>query len=453
MKAIKLLATAFFGIALSTCMVSCSEDDDVPSGAIKTDDYHFDLIMSVGGTTGMSTKEITATIIRSVSVKDIENPDYVISMKGQGTDITELLNSEAIIKGGFYYEACPRKNSYYGKYSITESTMEESRFPIGNITLMDRQYSHAWTSDNTLVLIGADRTVSSRGTNPALTNTIQWVCLNDNGSLEIAKEGTLDLTKATESFKQGGVTAFSTSGLAKYRESDNTIIYFFVDKATKNATKGVFVAFIDAETMKVKSVALDSSVDEMCGTSYGELGQDKLFLDENEDLYIPCGVKVEGAAASSAQTSKVLRIKKGEYDFDKSYAGASDINAKIVTADYLGNGKAIVYATDPVKAGLSTDLISATTNDWNQNEFNGFYYVYDLASGKVQDLNIESVPNCGTFSDRVAVFNGKAYIGTCPKEPATSCIYIYDIKTEKITKGATIEGGYYFNRISIISNK
>lgn len=452
MKTIKLLATAFFGLALGSCMVSCSEDD-VPSGAVKNDDYHFDLIMSVGGTTGMTTKDITATIIRSVSVKDIEDPDYVISMKGQGTDITEILNSEAVIKGAYYYEACPRKNTYYGKYNITELTMEESRFPIGNITLMDRQYAHTWTSDNTLVLIGADRTVSSRGANKALTNTIQWVCLNDNGSLEIAKEGTFNLTKATESFKKGGITAFSTSGLAKYRKSDNTIIYFFVDKATEGATKGVFVAFIDAETMEIKSVALDSSVDEMCGTSYGELGQDKVIIDENDDIYIPCGTKVENAVASSAQTSKVLRIKNGEYDFDKNYAGASNINAKIVSADYLGNGKAIIYATDPVKAGLSTDLASSTTDNWNQNEFNGFYYVYDLESGDVKDLNIDSAPNCGTFSDRVAVFNGKAYIGTCPKEPAKSCIYIYDIKSERITKGATIESGYYFNRISILSNK
>lgn len=455
MKTVKILAAAFFGMAMSAGFVSCSEDDDPKVPQIKTEDYHFDLLMSVGGTTGMSTTGVTAAIVRSVSVADIENPEYTISMQGQGADITEQLNAESIIKGAYYYQAAPRKNTWYGKYTIGNTINTVSRYEFGTNTFLDRQYTHAWTSDNTLVLIGADRSVSSRGNNPALTNTVQWARLTDNGTLTLDAEGTLDLTTATKAMKEGGVDAFSTSGLATYRKSDNTIIYAFTDKATKGAINGVFVAFIDATTMKVKSVSLDKSVDEMSGTAYGELQQDKMFFDENEDLYIPCGKKVEGAAYSSAQRSKVLRIKKGANTIDATYdGGANSIEAKIVTADYIGGGKAIIYVTDPVKAGLCDDFLAATSAHWNQNSFNGLYYIYDLASCTLSPVpGLPTAANCGTFSDRVTVFNGKAYIGTCPAEPEPSRIYVYDIKAGKATAGAKIEGGYYFNRISVLSNK
>lgn len=456
MKKKNFLAYALMAVALCAGFASCSSDDDeVDAPKIDTEKYHFDLLMSVGGTTGMSTSAITATIMRSVSVSDIENPEYTISMQGQGCDITEQLNAETIIKNGYYYQVAPQKNTWYGKYTIGNTVNTISRYEFGNISFLDRQYTHAWTSDNTLVLIGADRTVSSRGKNPALTNTIQWARLTDGVSLTLQAEGTLDLTEATKNLKENGVTAFSTSGLAAYRESDNTIIYSFVDKATTNAKKGVFVAFIDATSMQIKNVVIDETVDEMCGTSYGELGQDKIFFTEEGDLYIPCGIKVEGAAAASAEVSKIIRIKKDAFDIDRTYPSiATNLDAKIVTADYIGNGKAILYGTDVVKAGLAADIVSSTSANWNQNSFNGFYYLYDINSCTATAITgLPTSANCGTFSDRVTVFNGKAYIGTCPKEPEEARIYIYDIKTGKMTAGAKIENGYYFNRINVLENK
>lgn len=455
MKTVRILATAFFAVAMSAGFVSCSEEGGPKQPEVNTDDYHFDLLMSVGGTTGMSTTGVTSALIRSVKVSEVEDSTFVISMQGQGADITETLNAESVIKGAYYYEAAPRKNTWYGKYQIGNTISTLSRYEFDEITFLDRQYAHAWTSDNTLVLLGADRSVSSRGSNPALTNTIQWARLIDGSALTLEDEGTLDLTTATEDLKEGGLTAFSTSGLAAYRKSDNTIIYAFIDKATKNAMKGVFVAFIDAATMEIKNVAVDETVDEMSGTAYGELQQDKMFFDENSNLYIPCGTKIEGAAYSSAQTSKVLRIKNGAYEFDKTYeGGASIFKSKIIAADYLGNGKAIIYVTDPVNSGLCNDLLTSTSKEWGQNAFNGLYYIYDINNCTISTIpGLPTAGNCGTFADRVTVFNGKAYIGVFPEEPAPSRIYVYDPATGKATAGAKIESGYYFNRVSVLANK
>ena len=421
--------------------------------------YHFDLMVSVGGTTGMGSSGVTSTLIRNLTPDEVEDANNTISFKGIGVDIQAEINSEAIIKNGYYYEAAPLSNSWYGKYIVNDNQKVQTvnKFEMGSVVFKAKQYTHAWIADNTLVFLGADKAVSNRGSNKATSNTIMWSRVKDNGNaLSMEAEGVLDLTTPTKEFKEGGVTAFSTTGLATYRASDNTIIYAFVDNdlTAKTLVKGVFVAFIDPATMEVKKVIKDDRAETLSGTAYGELQQDKMFFDENGDLYIAGEnyIATTNSTSSTSQYGRILRIKKDATEFDKDFLGYKDYeDGKILSMDYLGGGKIAMTMQDPVKTGLSAsrDYYAG----WSQNDISTYYVIYDIASGKATDLS--DIPfSSGSFSDRVAVVNGKCYIASSPdtSKEQLPAIYIYDIASGKLTKGANIEAGFYINRLNVVDN-
>lgn len=415
--------------------------------------YHFDLLASVGATTGMSSTGVTSYLIRSVEPGDLVNPNYSISYTGIGADIKSAeLESEAVIYKGYYYEVAPKGNSWYGKYLINnEGASTIARFEMGSSVFQTRKYAHAIIAENEFVFIGSDK-ASSKGSQ----NNIVWSKVKDNGtSFTLEGEGILDLTSATKDLKEGGIVAFSTSGLAKYRPSDNTIIYCFTDKAN-DAAPGFYIAFIDAATMEIKNVVNETRADEMSGTAFGELQQDKMFMDENENLYIACGNQIPDTSKSTQQYGRLIRVNKGEYDTDKNYLGFDKYDSgKILTVDYMGNNKVMMYIQDPYYCGLASTPTEYT--GWGQNEFNSYYAVYDLATGERTELTFEgkALPySCGSFTDRVSYYNGKCYIGTCPDEKTGNLptIYIYDVETGSVTKGATLASGFYFDRLSVVDN-
>lgn len=414
--------------------------------------YHFDLLASVGATTGMSSKGVTSYLIRSVEPSDLANPDYTISYTGIGADIMSAqLESEAFIYKGYYYEAAPKSNPWYGKYLINnEGATTIARFEMVSSVFQTRKYTHAIIAENEFVFIGSDK-ASSKGS----PNNIQWAKVKDNGtSFALEGEGVLDLTNATKELKKGGIVSFSTSGLAKYRSSDNTIIYCFTDKAT-DAAPGIYIAFIDAATMEIKNVVNETRIDEMAGTAFGELQQDKMFMDENENLYIACGNQIPETTQSSQQYGRLIRVNNGEYDTDKNYLGYPYDSGKILTVDYMGNNKVMMYVQDPYHCGVAST--PTEYKGWGQNDFNSYYAVYDITTSERIELKYAGKPlpySCGSFTDRVCYYNGKCYVGTSPDESTGNLptIYIYDVETGSVTKGATFASGFYFDRLSVVDN-
>lgn len=440
------------GVLLSKDFTVTQDGKDKPT-------FHFDLMVSVGGTTGMGSSGVTSTLIRNLTLEEVEDANNTVSFKGIGVDIQAEINSEAIIHKGYYYEAAPLSNSWYGKYIINDNQKVQTvtKYEMGSKAFKTKQYTHAWTGENTLVFMGADKAVSNRGSNKATSNTIMWSRVTDNGtSLKLEAEGVLDLTTLTKEFKEGGVTAFSTTGLATYRASDNKIIYAFVDNDLNSETivNGVFVAFIDPTTMEVEKIISDKRAETLSGTAYGELQQDKMFFDENGDLYIAAEnyIACTNSTSSTSQYGRILRIKNGATEFDAAYLGYDQYqDGKILSMDYLGEGKIAMTMQDPVKTGLSAsrDYYAG----WSQNDISTYYVIYDIVSGKATDL--EEIPfSSGSFSDRVAMVKGKCYIASSPDTSKEELprFFIYDIASGKVTKGAQIEGGFYINRLNVVDN-
>ena len=190
---------------------------------------------------------------------------------------------------------------------------------------------------------------------------------------------------------------------------------------------------------------------EMAGRAYGELMQNCVMYDEADNLYLACFHE----EASGIEKGMLLRIKVGATEFDTSYNGYQNADGKLMTVQYLGNNKALVYARND-KAPISDKAAAAGIKKPTAiDAFSHYYTVIDLATGTKTRLSYDGKEigySGGRFSQRSVIFNNKAYIGVNTEEDANAVIYIYDIKTGNVEKGAEVDGRFYFDMIRVIEN-
>lgn len=427
MKKFQLFACAFAATLFSLSFNSCSSDPDIPDTPDVPEESttHFDIWVTVGGNGGMGSDD--AILVKSV---DSLTAQPIIDFKNDGADVTATIKQETIYKGKYYYQV-PVSEDRFGKYQIINNKLVPViEQPFKKNTFKARFYTHAWLDDNTLVIMAAN----------GAKDKVIWTKLNTE-DMNILAEGELTLE-----IPEGDT--FSSSGLARYRKSDNKIIYFFQHK---KETKNFYAAFINANDMTVEKEVKENRAEQMAGTAYGELLQDKMFFDDNENLYLACNSRIPNSEKTTCQYGRLLRIKKGELDFDKSYEGYKDYTGKLVTVDYVGNNKAILYIQDPEYTGTSSN--NAVYAGWGK-EYNSYYALLDLNTDKKEEFtcNGNKLPySSGTFSQRSLVTDNHIYIGVNPKD-SEPCVYIYDIETEKTEKGLTITEGYGFDRIVLMDN-
>jgi hypothetical protein len=194
------------------------------------------------------------------------------------------------------------------------------------------------------------------------------------------------------------------------------------------------IAVINAKTMAVEQEFVNTETEETSGSAYGELLQNCTFFDEAGNLYI---------AGLTDDLGQLLRIKKGEYNFEKGYNGFPNSDGKLLTVQYLGNGKVLTFSRhNDSELGTSIDSYAC------------YYSVVDLNSKtrtRMAFNGVEIPYSSGSFSQRsvyVAKEN-KAYFGV-NTEKAQPCVYIYDVKTGTVTKGVDIAEGYYFEQIRLL---
>lgn len=417
MRIFKPYFATLFIAAFALFCFSCSEKNEDPNPDPNPLDYaHFDIWVSIGGTSGMGSENTQLV----QNTKDLET-QRAIDFKGTGVDVTAKLYQESIIKGQYYYQI-PHEKDRFGKYRIGAKGIEVVKeVPFATNTYKDRRYTHAWIDDNTLVIIAANGNADK----------VIWTKIN-TANMTIVSEGTLNLPELSK---------YSTSGIASYRASDNKILYSYCHGTSSLRTQ-FYMAFIDPSDMSVKKTVTENRAEFMAGTAYGELLQSKSFFDANGDYYLACSNTLPGATSSTQQRGTLLRIKKGETDFDPSYEGFKETNhpyGKIVTAEFLSTGKALLYIQDPDHTGAA---------GWGSG-YNCYYAILDLKTDALTELDLPY--NEGTFSQRSIVLGNKAYIGVNPKESAP-CIFIYDITTGTLTKGLTITEGYSFDRIVTLAD-
>ncbi len=412
MKKQKFFLWAILCATISLATVACDDSNDSEPDNDPLETAHFDIWVSIGGNSGMGSDN--TQLVKGV--KTLEEQE-TIDFKGTGTDVTAKLYQESIIKGQYYYQI-PKEKDRFGKYQIKNNQITVVKeFAFKEYTLKDRRYTHAWIDDNTLVLMAANGDASK----------VIWIKV-DTKEMKHLSEGELNLP----ALPSGGT--FSTSGIAAFRASDNTILYSYVNN--KDKTK-FFMAFVNPTEMTVTKVVEENRAQFMAGTAYGELLQSKSFFDASGNYYLACNSQVAGATSTTVQYGTLLRINKNEQTFDAGYKGFqkhAGSHGKIVTAQYLTSNKALLYIQDPELTGAA---------GWG-SDYNCYYAILDLTT---DELTIPDLPySQGTFSQRSVVLGNKAYIGINPKD-SEPVIYIYDIPGGTLTKGLTIREGYAFDRI------
>lgn len=425
MKKFKFTLLAFMAAMMALSFTACSDDDSNPDPnpgpEINEGDYHFDLFLTVGKHGGMSSKN--TTVVNSSSALTADKG--VITITRQGSELGDY-SMECISKGKYYYQI-PATADRFVKYQIkNNAVVEVAKRPFKVNTYKVRAYTHAWIDDNTLVIMSAN----------GAYNKILYTKLKAD-DLTILSEGELDIPASTDWAK------LTSSGILTYRKSDNKLYYFYYWKEragqtdSKEQESKFHVAVINPSTMKVEEDSTSPVESEMAGSAYGELMQDCVMYDEAGNLYLACFHE-----ESDLEKGMLLRIKAGETKFDTSYNGYSNADGKIMTVQYLGNNKALVYARNDA-SGTKID------------SYSHYYVILDLITGTKTRLSYdgkEIAYSGGRFSQRSVIFNNKAYIGVNTKDDKNAIIYIYDIKTGTVEKGAEVGGGFYFDMIRVVEN-
>jgi hypothetical protein len=414
-----LLAIASMAVVFNSCTPEGSGPGPEP---IPVADHHFDIFMTVGKHGGMNQGE--GTIVKSVDALTADQP--TIDIRNDGVEFRSADNvysMEAIVGGQYYYQV-PNSGDRFTKLQVVGNSVKiVQEQPFVKNTFKVRGYTHAWLDDKTLLIMSAN--------GPA--DKIIWTKLNAD-DMRILAEGTLELPLPQ------GATVFNASGILTYNDKAGKLYYFYFgkDKTGRNGvpTSKFLVAVINPSTMAVESNKVNILADEMAGSAYGELMQNCVMYDEAGNLYLAAFSDTE-----DIEKGQMLRMTKGATDFDAAYEGFPNADGKLLTIQYLGVGKALIYSRNDAK-GTAIDAYAH------------YYSIVDLATGKRERLkyNGTEIPySGGRFAQRTAVVDGKAYIGV-NTEAANPCIYIYDIATGKVEKGVEISEGYYFDMLRVVTN-
>ena len=428
MKKLSFFHSLMAALVLSAAFTACSKEDEeevVPAPepvVVPEVTYHYDLTVVAGNHGGMSKDKSHITL----SVASLTDASAIISFEGQGAEITDY-TMESIYDGKYYYQV-PNSNDRFSKLQFKDNKMQVvQEQPFVTNTYKARNYTHAWLDANTLLIM------STNGDN----TKVIWTKLNAQ-DMKILGEGEIDNIKVAE-----GYNLFTTSGILAYRQSDNKLFYFFYSKLKKSGSNKTtnepffHIAVINPETMKAEQEIVNTEASQMTGTVYGELLQQTVFFDENDNLYLAAFSSVD-----NVNIGQLLRIKKGEFNFEADYNAFPEAKGKLLTAQYLGNGKALAYSGD---AAEGTGI----------NDVAYYYSIIDLSAKTSTRLaydGLEIPLSSGSFAQRSVVNakENKAYIGVNTADE--QCIYIYDIATGNVTKGISIAAGYYFDQLRLLED-
>lgn len=402
---------------------SCGEDTPNPTPT-PVEAEGFDLWIPIKGATGKTQKEYDQNII--VRAKDLTKG--TISIKGKGADTGgTALTPHIVYRDGYYYGVSREGN--FGKFEVGTTVRTIKEFPLPMIK--DRQFSHAWLDRKTLVLVG------STGKQKELS----WARI-DTQEMKLLASGTLALKAPAED------EIFCASGLLGYRQSDNTLIFPHIYIAKKRSDRAkklrgeIYVAFIDAATMQVKAVDTDKRADWLGSMSFGDNRTCNTFTDKAGNFYFVAAkiLKETTRPSTTAQRSLILRVNSGAMETDKSYDAYDQPRGKIIDLTPVSEDEVMLYVQDPKQATPDNPIW-----DSKNNRYVFFWQILNLRTHKVR--RIEGVPlSVGNFSHFAAPSGGKVYLGANVAS-GNSCIYIYDLKSGKVSKGAELEAGFEIERI------
>ena len=450
MKKFKFALLTFMTALISVGFTACSDDDDLKNVSVTGVTITPTTLTLKTGTTGT----LTATVVP-------ENAAVTtVAWSSSDTNIATIENGivTAISEGSTTIKVKTDDGGFIATCEVTVTNdapaFDESKYHF-----------------DLFLTVGKHGGMSSKNT--TVVNSVNKLTA-DMGTITVKGEGTELGDYSMESISKGKYyyqIPSSNDRFVKYQIKDNKVIecasspfktntykvrsytHAWIDDNTLvvmaasgdaskviwsgKTTTAFYTAVLDPVTLAVESNKRNSLAREMAGSAYGELMQDCVMYDESGNLYL-AAITEKG----DLEQGHLLRINNGEIDFDATYEGYPNADGKLLTIQYLGNGKALAYARNDA-AGTAID------------SYSHYYSIIGLATGERTRLSYEGKElaySGGRFSQRSVVFNEKAYFGVNTEADTNAIIYIYDTKTGVVEKGAEVAGEFYFDMIRVIEN-
>ncbi|EFK59582.1 DUF4374 domain-containing protein [Sphingobacterium spiritivorum] len=385
------------GLSLATAsMTGCSKSD---GGTTEPQDSKANYAITYSTTNGYYL----------LPIKDLMSG--TISPVGKGTDVTSIFTwSENKIQKGKYFFHLDPEGSKFGKYNfesgelVTEKVVPFTKFSYPYLGW------HTWIDDNTLAF----------GTR----NGDEFAIMNAT-TLEILKSGKIQTGTQIPADHSIGINSAIPQG--------NKILVTLTlkDLKTNTTLDNSYTATMDLNTFNNFKITGTESRSAPIGAIRN--GYFHKFSDEGYTYLLSLPMKMLGGGKPHLPTA-FFRIKNGETEFDKNYFFNT---SKSLNGDHqlgvanLGNGKVII-----ANAKDAANMVKTKDDWWYAAMWE--YYVVDVRSQQIiRRLDFPPLLN----STSAVVDNGVAYIAV--NDPKADAIYIwsYDSKTDKLTKGAKVDGG------------
>ncbi len=396
-KLLKRWQLIALSVVMVTGMVSCS-DDDTPDNPISKDTKNILLgarVMNSDGSTGIGYMQL---------VKDDISPVTYDNKKGLQTEVRSLIY--------------PDKNDVYLLPGWVEITNKIQVYTKQNGELVSKGEINLPANSGAVGMEMVD--------NKIYVSYIHMgkIVVIDKTQLKISKE--IDL-------REYGI-GDENPNPCQMIIRDN-ILYVALNqleagKPTPAVTRPkADVLLIDTKTDKpIKMITADFA--NMAMPTRLENYVNSIFKDENDDIYISCN----SGFGFLKLDAGFLRIKKGETEFDKSYAfkitqtaieGETNKASYIVGLKYAGNG--IVYATVDIPAYYSAKP------DWFKDR-TIFPVKIDLKAKTIKRLG---TPRGNNQAFCVSLHKDKVLFGL--STTTENGFFVYDPKTDTMSDGAVIK--------------
>ncbi|WP_068944006.1 hypothetical protein [Chryseobacterium timonianum] len=365
-------------------IISCENEPDYGDSGSGEKDYKYFLLSALGSWPN-TVHYMTATNDLTKGAMDITKEGDEINSKG---------TYSYIVKNGFIYNY-KTDQGIFKKFKYTKdrlTTVKEVPY-----TYISDISSYVWVDDNTLVIVG--ETGDGQHVRYSVFNA---------SDLSIIRQGEIE---GFEPFPND--YNFYTLGAITYMDGHIYMQYSF--RNGKWITPDYYnFAVIDYNTFKVKHSVKDIR---SSGTANGSPYFKTSFRKDNEAFYYACYPRV------GAGTSKIhlFRTLKGAASPDAGYdinltdlVGGKTLETMI---DYIGNNKMVVLYRDPALG----------------NAYNGRYAIVDLQTKQLVRV-LDELPGDEPYEQGMFVQDKKMYIAVNASQGG-NYVWIYDLQTDKITKG------------------
>lgn len=373
----------FLLLACLTIMGCESEPDSGSSGSGEKDYKYF--LLSALGSWPNTVHYMTATNDLTQGSMDITKEGDEINSKG---------TYSYIVKNGFIYNY-KTDQGVFKKFKYTQDRLTTAKeVPY---TFISDISSYVWIDDNTLVLVGE----TGDGQH------IRYTVFNAS-NLSIIRQGEIEgFGPFPDAYN------FYTLGSMTYMDGQIYLQYSY--RNGKWITPDYYnLAVIDYATFKVKYSANDNR---SSGVANGSPYFKTAFRKDNDAFYYACFPRT-GAGNNKIH---LFRTLKGATSPDMGY----DINLTDILGgktletmiDYIGNNKIVVLYRDPALG----------------NSYNGRYAIIDIETRQLVRV-LDELPGDEPYEQTLFVQNKKLYIAVNASKGG-NYVWIYDLQTDKITKG------------------